>query len=97
VYFVIYAICVFQIKLDACNSLKEKRSCIKSLMKKIRNRFNVSISEIDKQHIWNESVIACSLVSNDKRSSESHLAKLIKFVENNADHFYLMDHTIQFL
>jgi len=96
-YFVIYAFCVLHIKLDACNSLKEKRSHIKPLMKKIHNQFNVSISEIDKQDIWNESVIACSLISNDRRSSESYLARLIKFVENNAKNYYLVNHTIDFL
>ena len=93
----IYAVCVFQIKLDSCSSLKEKRSCIKSLMTRIHNHFNVSVSEIDRQDILDKSVIACSLVSNDRRSSEGYLAKLINFVEKNAGDFYLVDHTTHFL
>ena len=42
---------VFRLRAPWVHSLKEKRMIVKSLVAKLRNRYNVSASEIDEQDI----------------------------------------------
>ncbi|MCK4351047.1 MAG: DUF503 domain-containing protein, partial [Candidatus Krumholzibacteria bacterium] len=44
-----------QFLLPGCNSLKEKRFVLNSLKARLRNRFNVSVCEIDYQDKWQRS------------------------------------------
>lgn len=48
-------------------SLKQKRAVIKSLVDRLRSRFNASVSETGFLDEWQRSVIAISLVSNNRR------------------------------
>ena len=45
------AVQTFQLSLPGCGSLKEKRMVVKSLRARIRNRFNVAVSETGAQDI----------------------------------------------
>ncbi len=49
------------------DSLKGKRLVIKSLKDRIRSRFNVSISEVDGNDLWQRSIIGIACVSNEKK------------------------------
>ena len=49
------------------HSLKQKRAAIKSLIDRLRSRFNASVSEAGFLDEWQRSVIAISLVSNNRR------------------------------
>lgn len=93
----VYSVYIFHIQIPSCRSLKEKRSCINPLILKIQKKYNVSVAEIDKQDAWSESIIACSLISNDRRFSEGYLAGIHNFVKNSSKDFYIIDHSIQFL
>lgn len=79
----IIGICEIQIFIYESRSLKEKRSVVKSIIERIKTRYNVSIIESDKQDIWNESIIAFSVLSVDKSSLDSYIQNIIKFIEND--------------
>jgi uncharacterized protein YlxP (DUF503 family) len=53
--------------IPSAQSLKQKRSAIKSLIDRLRARFNASVAETGFLEEWQRSVIAISLVSNNKR------------------------------
>lgn len=76
-----------EIKLRAIwvNSLKEKRMVLKSLINRVRNRFNVSISEIDNQDNHKILTIGIACVSNDTMQVNSILDKVINYVETNSE------------
>ncbi|MBI5740018.1 MAG: DUF503 domain-containing protein [Nitrospirae bacterium] len=46
-------------------SLKEKRFVIKSLIERIKNKFNVSVAEVDANDLWQRAVIGIAFVSNE--------------------------------
>jgi uncharacterized protein YlxP (DUF503 family) len=46
-------------------SLKEKRFVIKSLTDRIKNKFNVSVAEVDANDLWQRAVIGIACVSNE--------------------------------
>lgn len=47
------------------HSLKEKRFVIKSLIDRIKNKFNVSVAEVDANDLWQRSIIGIAFVSNE--------------------------------
>ena len=69
--------------LTGCSSLKEKRSRLQPLQTRLRKEFNVTVSEIGLQDVWQSAWIGVALVSNDSVHNEQVLNEVIKFVENN--------------
>lgn len=66
-------------------SLKEKRSVIKSLITKIRQDFNVSISEIDYQDNWQRTKLGIGVVANNYQYGEKVLQEVLKRVDSNVE------------
>ena len=58
-------------------SLKQKRAAVKSLIDRLRSRFNSSVSETGYLDEWQRSVIAIGLVSNNRR----YLQQQIELIE----------------
>jgi uncharacterized protein len=69
--------------LPACASLKEKRGRIKPLIARLHREFNVSVAEVDLLDKWQETVIACAMVGNERGHLESALQGVAKWVEGN--------------
>jgi uncharacterized protein len=69
--------------LSACASLKEKRGRIKPLIARLHREFNVSVAEMDLQDQWQEAVIVCALVGNERGHVQSALQNVAKWVEGN--------------
>lgn len=69
--------------LPACSSLKEKRGRIKPLIARLHREFNVSVAEVGLQDKWQESVIACAMVGNERGHLESALQTVAKWVESH--------------
>ncbi len=57
--------------LAAAQSLKDKRSVVKRLKDLVRNKFNVSIAEVDAHDNWQRAVLGLTLVGSDRRFTES--------------------------
>ena len=73
-----------EIHVEESHSLKEKRHVVKSLKDRLRERFNVSVAEIDYLDSWQNSVVAAVTVSNDRiyaeqilQAVESHAANIL--------------------
>ncbi len=69
-----------ELYLHATSSLKDKRLIIKSLKTRLRNRFNVSVTEVDHLDKWQRSSIGIALVTNDRRFIDSVFSKVLNFV-----------------
>jgi uncharacterized protein YlxP (DUF503 family) len=77
-----------QLHLQGITSLKEKRSIVKSLLGRLKSRFNISIAEVDHQDSKTCAVIAMALVSNDTSFVNQQFDKIINFMQNDG-RFYL--------
>ncbi len=71
------------IHLDGCTSLKEKRSRLKPLISRLHREFNISVAEIDHQDIWQDSIIACILVSNSQAYTQRSLQQVSDWIETS--------------
>ena len=67
------------------HSLKEKRRVVKSIVKKLQNTFNISVSEVDNQDVHQTITIGISGVVLDKGQDDSIMEKIINFIEDNTD------------
>ncbi len=76
------------LSLQGITSLKGKRSIIKSLIGRLKSRFNISISEVDHQDNRALAVIGMSIVSNDSHFIDQQFDAIINFMRNDG-RFYL--------
>jgi uncharacterized protein YlxP (DUF503 family) len=65
-----------ELRLESAHSLKEKRHVVESLKMRLRNKFNVSVAEIDYQDLWQRAAIAAVTVSSDHVYAEALLRKV---------------------
>jgi uncharacterized protein YlxP (DUF503 family) len=75
------------LNLSGVTSLKAKRSIIKSLMGRIKSRFNVSISEVDLQDSKDVAVLGLAIVSNESRFLDQQLDTILNFMRNDGRFF----------
>lgn len=70
-----------QLRLFGVNSLKAKRKIVKSILARIRNRFNISAAETGRNdsHDWAE--IGFALVGNDVRKINSDMDRVFNLVD----------------
>jgi hypothetical protein len=71
--------------LAAARSLKNKRSVVKRLKDLVRQKFNVSIAEVEAHDTWNRAVLGLTLVGSDRRFAESAVDEVLRFVRAHAD------------
>ncbi len=72
---------VIDIYIPTSNSLKEKRSILKRIKDRVRNNFNVSISEIGDQDVWRRAQLGIACISNNGKDANELLSKVVNFVE----------------
>ena len=58
-------------------SLKDKRQALRSLETRIRNKFNVSVAEVEHQDLWQRSRLAVVTVNTDHGHLDSTLSAIV--------------------
>ncbi len=58
---------------------------VKSIIAKVQNKFNVSISEIDAQDIHKTIILGIACVADCARITNSTIDNVINFIEGNSD------------
>ena len=62
-------------------SLKEKRSVVRRIIHRTKNKFELSVAEVDAQDHHQTAVVGVAVVTNDARLANSILDKVLEFVE----------------
>ena len=76
--------------------LNGKRLVIKSIKDKVRNKFNVSIAELDYQDKWQRTRLGIVQVGNDYGFIEKNMNAVFKLIESNGT-AEITQHTLEFL
>ena len=69
------------LRLPEASSLKDKRMVVRSVVERTRNRFNVSIAEIETQDVWRTATLGLVCLSGDARHAQEMLDKIVDFIE----------------
>lgn len=81
---VVVGVISWELHLDGCNSLKEKRAIVRSLKDRLRGRHNISIAETDHQDVWRRAEICVAIVASDRRRAQSVLSRIDAMVAGDA-------------
>jgi uncharacterized protein YlxP (DUF503 family) len=92
----VVGVCTVQFEIFA-RSLKEKRSVVKPILARVRDRFNVSAAEVEDQDAWQRSTLAFACVASDANYAHGLLTKVVTFIE--ASHFdaNILDYQIELI
>lgn len=90
-------VCRIELRLPENQTLKGKRQVIKSIISRVRNKFNVSVAEIDNLDAWQLATIGVCYVSNDSRHANEVLSKVVEFVTGSRLEAEILDYQIEIL
>jgi hypothetical protein len=75
------ALCNLTLRLPENSSLKGKRQVIKSVQERVRNRFNVSVAEVEHNDLWQLAGLAICAVSNNDTIAREMVEKAVDYIE----------------
>jgi uncharacterized protein YlxP (DUF503 family) len=81
---VIVGVTTWELHLDGCHSLKDKRHILRSLKDRVRARFNVSVAETDHNDLWQRAEISVCVVSNARSHAQDVLRQVDRLVAGAA-------------
>ena len=78
---IVIALLTLDIHIPHAQSLKDKRMVVRSLKDRLRGKFNVSVSEVDHQDLWQRSQVAVVTVG----AEEGFLHKVLEQAAEEAE------------
>jgi uncharacterized protein YlxP (DUF503 family) len=78
---IVIALLTLDIHIPYAHSLKDKRMVLRSLKDRLRAKFNVSVSEVDHQEVWQRSQVSVVTVGAD----EAFLHKVLEQAAQEAE------------
>lgn len=90
-------VCKVKLRLPDNLSLKGKRKVVKSVTARLKNKFNVSVAEVEDNDLWQLATLGICFVSNDQRFTNEVLSKAVEFVVNSQGDFEFLNYEIEIL
>lgn len=90
-------ICKIRLRLPENQSLKGKRRVLKSITARLKNKFNVSVAEVDDQDLWQLATLGICCVSNDQRFTNEVLSKIVDFITGSGFDVEILGYEIEIL
>ena len=87
-------VCAVELFLPESSSLKTKRVVLNSLKQKIRNKFNVSVAEVDHNDKWQRISLGISMISNERRFIDQTMSQIFKLMDRDG-RIEVIDHLIE--
>ncbi len=73
--------CRVVLHIPDSGSLKAKRFVLRRLKDRVRNKFNVSIAEVDDFDLWQKATIAVAVVSRDTKFADKVIQNVLRMME----------------
>jgi uncharacterized protein YlxP (DUF503 family) len=77
--------CRVVLHIPQSGSLKAKREVLRRLKDKVKNKFNVSIAEVDDGDLWQRATLGIAAVSNDSRFANQVISSVVGLIESHGD------------
>lgn len=75
----------FTLRASWVHSLKEKRTVVKGIVEKLKNKFNISVAEVDEQDIHQTIVLGVVGICGTSAQADSTMESIINFIECNTE------------
>lgn len=89
--------CRVVLRLPENDSLKGKRALVKSLAARLRNKYNVSVAEVDDNERWQIVSLGITCVANNERHINEVLSRVVEFIARSRLDAELLDYEIEVL
>lgn len=73
------------LRLEGNSSLKGKRKVVKSILGRVKARFNTGASEVGSQDVYETATLGFAVCGPDQRILNSVLDNILDFIEDNVD------------
>ncbi len=80
----VVSVIAWELHLDGCTSLKQKRAILRSLKDRLRGRHNLSVAETDYQDTWQRAELCAALVAANRKLAEQILNRADELVASDA-------------
>lgn len=90
-------VCTIQLRLPENHSLKDKRKVLKSVIARVRNKYNVAIAELDDQDLWQLATLGVACLSNDGQQVHEVLSKVVDFIAESRLDAEILDYHIEIM
>lgn len=71
-----------ELHVHGSHSLKQKRGVVRSIVSRVRSRYNVSVAEVGGQDTWQRAVLGVAATGLDARSVRRTLERVVDYVES---------------
>lgn len=71
--------------IPTAHSLKEKRAVLQRMVTRTKQKFNVSVAEIDHQNVWQRTRLALVTVASSKEAAERELNHALHYLQSNPE------------
>jgi uncharacterized protein YlxP (DUF503 family) len=90
-------VCKIKLHIPQNQSLKQKRRVIKSITARLRNQYNISISEVDDQDLWQIATLGISCVSNNSNHIDETLTKVVNYITQNYPELEIIEREVEII
>ena len=70
-----------EVHIHGSRSLKEKRGVVRSITQRVRNRFNLAVSEVGEQDRWQTALLGLAAAGAEPGPVRRVLEKAVEFIE----------------
>ena len=78
----VVGVAVVDLMIHNSSSLKSKRQVVKSILGRVRSKFDISIAEVGDQDKWQKCRIGFAVVTNEKGLAHKMLETVMGYIEN---------------
>jgi uncharacterized protein YlxP (DUF503 family) len=71
-----------EFRIQDNHSLNGKRRIVRSMVDRVKHRFNAAIAEVGANDNWQKIELGISTVGNDRRHVDSSLGNILAFLES---------------
>lgn len=89
--------CTIALFVPMAHSLKDKRQVVRSVLGRVRNQFNVSITEVGDHDLWQSALLGVACVATDTRYARGQLDAVLRFIEDLRPDCSVTQHDVEML
>ena len=71
--------------IQTAHSLKEKRAVLQRMITRTKQKFNVSVAEVDFQDVWQRTRIAVVTVASSKEAADREMNYALHYLQSNPE------------
>jgi uncharacterized protein YlxP (DUF503 family) len=72
---------IVEIRIHGSHSLKQRRGVVRSITRRVSNRYNLSIAEVGGQDTWQRAELGLCSVGTDRQRVRGLIESVVTFIE----------------